>query len=78
MPSGRRLILFAPYGTDGSNSGSWGELDGWKNLIHETNLSSGFYDFEYILKSIIGELTSRAKTRSAAEKPVNTYFRPNK
>lgn len=78
MPSGRRLILFAPYGTDGSNSGSWGELDGWKNLIHETNLSSGFYNFEYILKSIIGELTSRAKTRSADERPVNTYFRPNK
>ena len=78
MPSGRRLILFAPYGTDGSNSGSWGDLDGWTNLIHETNLSSGFYNFEYILKSIIGELTSRAKTRSAAEKPVNTYFRPNK
>lgn len=78
MPSGRRLILFAPYGTDGSNSGSWGDLDGWTNLIHETNLSSGFYNFEYILKSIIGELTSKAKTRSAAEKPINTYFRPNK
>ena len=78
MPSGRRLILFAPYGTDGSNSGSWGDLDGWTNLIHETNLSSGFYNFDYILKSIIGELTSRAKTRSAAEKPVNAYFRPNK
>lgn len=79
MPSGRRLILFAPYGTDGSNSGSWGDLDGWTNLIHETNLSSGFYNFEYILKSIIGELTSRAKTRSA-KTPVqeNTYFRPNK
>ena len=79
MPSGRRLILFAPYGTDGSNSGSWGDLDGWTNLIHETNLSSGFYNFEYILKSIIGELTSKAKTRSA-KTPVqeNTYFRPNK
>lgn len=78
MPSGRRLILFAPYGTDGSNSGSWGELDDWKNLIHETDLSSGFYNFEYILKSIIGELTSRAKTKSASEQPVNTYFSPNK
>ena len=79
MPSGRRLILFAPYGTDGSNSGSWGNLDGWTNLIHESDLYSGFNNFDYILKSIIGELTSKAKTR-AAKAPVqeSTYFRPNK
>ena len=79
MPSGRRLILFAPYGTDGSNSGSWGNLDGWKNVIHESDLSSGFNNFDYILKSIIGELTSKAKARAAkATVQESTYFRPNK
>ena len=79
MPSGRRLILFAPYGTDGSNSGSWGNLDGWKNVIHESDLSSGFNNFDYILKSIIGELTSKAKARAAKTTvQESTYFRPNK
>lgn len=77
MPSGRRLILFAPYGTD-SNGGSWGDLDGWKNLIHETDLSSGFNNFEYILESIIGELTSKAKSReSRVSSQANTRFRSN-
>lgn len=79
MPSGRRLILFAPYGTDGSNSGSWGNLDGWTNLIHESNLSSGFNDFDYILKSIIGELTSKAKAKASKTSiKKDTYFRLNK
>ena len=81
MPSGRRLILFAPYGTNGSNSGSWGNLDGWTNLIHESDLYSGFSNFDYILKSIIGELTSKAKTRSMNRAPAvneKVYFRPNK
>lgn len=79
MPSGRRLILFAPYGTSDENGDSWGNLDGWTNLIHESDLYSGFNNFDYILKSIIGELTSKAKAR-AAKAPVmkNTYFRPNK
>lgn len=78
MPSGRRLILFAPYGNSYSNGGDWGVFDDWKNVIHESDLESGFYNFEYILKSIIGELTSKAKANSAAAKRVNTYFRPNK
>ncbi len=79
MPSGRSFILFAPYGTDGSNSGSWGNLDGWTNLIHESNLSSGFNDFDYILKSIIGELTSKAKAKASKTSiKKDTYFRPNK
>ncbi|MDE7455099.1 MAG: hypothetical protein K2M96_00145 [Prevotella sp.] len=78
MPSGRRLILFAPYGTDGSNSGSWGNLDGWTNLIHESDLYSGFNNFDYILKSIIGELTSKATRATKASVQENTYFRPNK
>lgn len=79
MPSGRRLILFAPYGNGYDNGGDWAVFDGWTNLIHESDLTSGFNNFDYILKSIIGELTSKAKAR-AAKAPVkeNTYFRPNK
>ena len=79
MPSGRRLILFAPYGTNDSNGGSWGNLDGWTNLIHESDLYSGFYNFNYILKSIIGELTSKGKDYKML-KTIHTtpYFRPNK
>ena len=78
MPSGRRMILFAPNGTYGSNSGDWAVFDDWKNVIHETDLSSGFNDFEYILKSIIGELTSKGKapaTRTVTDESV--FFRPN-
>ena len=79
MPSGRRLILFAPNGSGYYNGGDWAALDGWTNLIHETDLSSGFNNFEYILKSIIGELTSKGKARMH-KAPVHekTYFRPNK
>lgn len=78
LPSGRRLILFAPYGVSDYNGGSWGELDDWKNLIHETDLTNGFYNFEYILKSIIGELTSKGgKERERAPKSKYT-FTPNK
>lgn len=80
MPSGRRLILFAPSGTDGSsNSASWSNLDRWTNLIHESDLSSGFNNFDYILKSIIGELTSKAKVRATIT-PMRekTWFRSNK
>lgn len=80
MPSGRRLILFAPYGTnDDSNGGNWGNLDGWTNLIHESDLDSGFYNFNYILKSIIGELTSKSKDYKMTRTIQRTnYFRPNK
>ena len=80
MPSGRRLILFAPNGNGGyDNGGSWNEFDGWKNLIHETDLYSGFYNFEYILKSIIGELTSKEGAGMSKAPVVNeeVYFRPN-
>lgn len=78
LPSGRRLILFAPNGRGyESNGDSWGNLDGWKNLIHETDLYSGFNNFQYILKSIIGELTSKgSKSRSAAPM-ITTEFTPN-
>ena len=75
MPSGRRMILFAPVGTSG-NGDSWSNFDTWTNVIHETDLTSGFENFEYILEAIIGELTSKsipARTRTS----VPTPFRPN-
>ena len=79
MPSGRRLILFAPYGTYDWNGGSWGNLDGWKNLIHEDDLWTGFNNFTYILKSIIGELTSKSREgRSQKNSSRDIFFRPNK
>lgn len=78
LPSGRRLILFAPYGTGYEyNGGSWGDLDGWKNLIHETDLYNGFNSFEYILKSIIGELTSKGAPERKSAPKVQTVFTPN-
>ena len=81
MPSGRRLILFAPKGTFSGTDydGDWSVLDDWKNVIHETDLMSGFNDFEYILESIIGELTSKSKTapiRSGIHMPTN-FLRQN-
>lgn len=78
LPSGRRLILFAPNGTYDDNGGSWENLDGWTNLIHETDLTSGFNNFDYILKSIIGELTSKAKsTKAKGSGRAVVKFRPN-
>ena len=81
MPSGRRLILFAPKGTfsDIDYDGDWSILDDWKNVIHETDLVSGFNDFEYILESIIGELTGKSKAIPLRTKPSNpfSFFRPN-
>ena len=78
MPSGRRLILFAPYGASYSNAGNWNALDDWTNVIHEDELDKGFNNFEYILKSIIGELTSKAPARKPkAHVNETVYFRPN-
>lgn len=76
LPSGRRLILFAPNGTD-YNGGSWSNLDGWKNLIHETNLYSGFNDFRYILRAIIGELTSKGAPARKAAPAAPAKFKSN-
>jgi hypothetical protein len=80
MPSGRRMILFAPSGNYASNGGDWDVMNDWKNVIHITNLSSGFYDMDYILESIIGELTSKSRSASYS-KPKSTIkivSRPNK
>lgn len=67
------------YGNDYSNGGDWGVFDSWKNVIHDSDLYSGFDDFDYVLKSIIGELTGKAKMRKTM--PVDNkkvYFRPNR
>lgn len=75
MPSGRRMILFAPDGSV-DVGGSWNEFDTWTNVIHETDLTSGFSNFEYILESIIAELTGKSmpnRTRTS----VPTPLRPN-
>lgn len=78
MPSGRRLILFAPNGDGGnSNGGSWGKLDSWTNVIHEEDLTNGFNNFDYILKSIIGELTSKSPKKQLKGAKKNYFFRPN-
>ena len=78
MPSGRRLILFAPYGTGYSNAGNWEVFDSWTNVIHESDLDKGFNNFSYILKSIIGELTSKAPARKPKAQVCETVdFRPN-
>ena len=78
MPSGRRLVLFAPYSSEYGNRGSWGNMDSWKNVIHETDLYNGFNNFQYILESIIGELTSKAKATTLRNPiPYTTDFRPN-
>lgn len=66
LSSGRRLILFAPSYDYGSNGGNWAELDGWKNLIHSTEIQSSFYDFDYVLDNIIGELIGRGSSAAPA------------
>lgn len=64
MPTGRRMVLFAPTECYDSNGGSWAVMDDWKNVIRETNLWAGFSDMDYILEALIGELTSKAPQRS--------------
>lgn len=68
MPTGKRLILFAPQGDYYyQNGGSWDVFDSWPNVIHEGYTSSSFGDFEYILESIVGELTGK-KVSSAPKR----------
>lgn len=74
MPSGRRMVLFAPYGTFDYNSSSWGNLDSWKNVMHEDNLYDGFNNFTYILESIIGELTSKSPSSVKAKAAKKSGF----
>lgn len=79
MPSGRRLVLFAPNGLSGSNSGSWENLDSWKNVMHITNTAEGFENIDYVIEAIIGELTGKEKAllkKSTLSR--SSSFRPNK
>lgn len=81
LPSGRRLILFAPNGAGYYNGGDWQVMDTWKNVIHETDLATGFSNFDYILRSIIGELTSKAPSKAPSKTKKSTqpyFFLPNK
>lgn len=78
MPSGRRLVLFAPNGTQ-SNGGSWSDLDSWINVMHLTDTSTGFENIDYVIDNIIGELTGKGKTELSRVQPssVTTVFTPN-
>lgn len=63
MPSGRRMILFAPYGTWGdSNEGDWALMDEWKNVYHEANSTESFNNFGKSLDYIIEEMIGKEKT----------------
>ncbi len=79
MPSGRRMVLFAPNGNWDSNGGDWAVMDSWKNVIHLTNLYSGFNDMDYVLEALIGELTSKASAKSAIRgtNAIKIISRPN-
>ena len=71
MPSGRRMIVFGP-------NHNWSNLEGWKNVIHLTDLYSGFYNFTYVLEQIVGELTSKARMDAPQEEVSKELFgRPN-
>jgi len=81
MPSGRRMILFAPDYSSDYNGGSWSVFDDWKNVIHSTDLYTGFSSMDYILESIIGELTSKARGVGFEEDKsdvIKIVSRPNK
>ena len=81
MPTGRRMILFAPYGNSYSNGGDWAEMDEWKNVLHNTSSYASLSDFDKSLDYIISELTGKESegTKSAARviRPTTT-FRPNR
>lgn len=80
LSSGRRLILFAPdpieeWFGEGYNGGSWGVFDKEKNVIRSSNVSASFYDFDYILDSIIEELIGKGETKAAKVKSTGKTIR---
>ena len=75
MPTGRRMILFAPYGGKESNSGVWDDFDEWKNVMHKQNSTESFNNFDLSLDYIISELTG-GDTKDAAPKRGKKLFRP--
>lgn len=63
MPSGRRLIIFAPYGTFGyPYEGDWGLMDEWKNVYHEENSYESFNNFSKSLDYIVDEMIGKEKS----------------
>ncbi len=78
MPSGRRMILFAPTGkTSSSFSGSWDNMDEWENVVHLTDITRGFSDMGSVLDDIIGELTNRGESAPKKSAPQIMIFQPN-
>lgn len=80
MPSGRRMILFAPTGISGEHSyeKSWSNLDPWTNVVHLTDITRGFNDMGSVLDDVIGELTGRGDMAPAKKAPVLvTKFQKN-
>ena len=66
MPTGRRMILFAPYGqSDASIDGDWRNFDSWKNVLHIESTESNLRNFGTSLDFIISELTGKESTESA-------------
>lgn len=79
MPMGKRLILFAPSGTSGSNSGSWSDFNSWPNTLRNSNLTLAFTNFDYILNVVTDELTRsiRASFIQSDEDGESVHFNPN-
>lgn len=80
MPSGRRMILFAPNGNCQPYSSGWENMDSWTNVVHITDITRGFNDMGSVLDDIINELTGRGTTYLPKPKraPAKTHFQPNR
>lgn len=86
MPTGRRMILFAPTGTSGySNEGDWALMDDWKNVIRRESTATNLTDFGNSLDHIISELTGKEETKESdsvatakSRRGVHRTFRPNR
>lgn len=78
LPTGRRLILFAPNGNSDFNGGDWRNLDSWKNVIHDINITAGFESMDYIINAIIDEMVGPAPSTSESRTVDSSiFFRPN-
>lgn len=80
MPTGRRMIIFAPE-TDGgySNGGAWSNMESWKNVIREDSSYDNLTNFGNSLDYIISELTGKTNVRrTSISRRLPEYFRPNR
>jgi len=68
-PSGMRLILFAP-------NNNWNTLDSWEDVLHDTDLVSGFNDFDYILDTLIGDLIGKKIAKRRPDAPLTRSHVP--